>query len=312
MSVTRSWRVWSLLGSAILVVGMVVSPGASAFAGEDHAHVCSGTPMAPGVLAGHFEHGVIVKGACEVNGGYAVVDGDLTVTPGSALIAAFANNDVAGKGVSRLIVWGDVFVQRGATLLAGCFPTSFPCIDDPNQMSPTLSMAPHIGRNLTESSPLGVVVHDAWIGGDVSEFGGGGGVNCNPSGIFAVFQSPVYSDYEDSTVRGDIRISSLRSCWLGIARVHVRENVTVRNNHMADPDAIEIISNNIRGDLACSGNVTPANATAGNSGVWDSADPTGNLFPRAPLPNAVHGDRFGNCKLASPTTPGGPLGPGRF
>jgi hypothetical protein len=34
--------------------------------------------------------------------------------------------------------------------------------------------------------------------------GGGGGVTCDPSGIFLAFQSPVFSDYEDSTVGGSL------------------------------------------------------------------------------------------------------------
>ena len=46
-------------------------------------------------------HGaVVVKGACEVNGGAAVVNGDLTLSPGSALLAVFALNDQPG-GTAR-------------------------------------------------------------------------------------------------------------------------------------------------------------------------------------------------------------------
>lgn len=312
MNLARSWKAWSLLGSAALVVGMVASPGASALASESHPSVCTGTPTAPGVLAGDYEHGVIIKGACEVNGGVASVEGNLTVSRGSVLVAAFALNDVKQKGKSRLLVWGNVYVQKGATMIAGCFPTSFPCIDDPSQSSPTLAMAPFVKGSVVESAPLGVVIHDAWISGSVTEVRGGGGVSCTPSGIFAAFQSPVYSDYEDSTIRGNLWISGLQSCWLGIARVHVGRNATIWNNSMADPDAVEIISNNIWGNLTCRKNVTSASAMVGNAGVWDSADPTGNLFPRAPLPNTVHGHRYGDCRLSSPLTPGGPLGPGKF
>ena len=97
----------------------------------------------------------------------------------------------------------------------------------------------------------------------------------------------------------------MHSCWLGMARIHLGGTATFLNNKFADPDAIEIIANQIRGDLLCTG----------NSMVWDSADisPTpGVLFPRAPEPNKVGGTRFGQCRLASPTSQGGPLGPGPF
>jgi hypothetical protein len=115
----------------------------------------------------------------------------------------------------------------------------------------------------------------------------------------------VYSDYEDSTVVGDLTIAGLRSCWLGMARVHLGGNANFANSKFADPDAIEILANHIRGDLVC----------VGNSMVWDSADisPTpGVLFPRLPEPNWVGGHRFGQCRLSSPTSQGGPLGPGLF
>ena len=76
-----------------------------------------------------------------------------------------------------------------------------------------------------------------------------------------------------------------------------------RNNKLGDPDAIEIEANHVGKNLSCQG----------NSSVWDSHElsMTSN-FPRGPSPNTVHGKRSGQCVLATPTTMGGPSGPGAF
>ena len=141
--------------------------------------------------------------------------------------------------------------NAGATLLLGCLPTSFACIDDPSQSSPTLSSHDKIEGNLDTDAPLGVVVHNTWVGGDVSENGGGGGFNCTPTGVFAVFGSPVYSAFEDSTVKGNLHIENVTSCWMGIARVRLAGSFWLLNNQLADTDAIEIVENHIEGNLTC-------------------------------------------------------------
>ncbi len=41
------------------------------------------------------------------------------------------------------------------------------------------------------------------------------------TGIFATLESPVYSDYEDSTIGGNLRVTGLGSCWYGALRDHV-------------------------------------------------------------------------------------------
>jgi hypothetical protein len=275
-----------------------VTPAGAAITGTT---TCSGTPSAPGVLTG--THGaVVVKGACEVNAGAAVVNGDLTLSPGSALLAAFALNDQTGSGTSSLSVTGNVLVQAGATLLMGCNPANFACLDDPNQSSPTLSMHPTVGLDLRSNQPLGVIVHNFSVGGDVIQTGGGGGVNCKPQGVFKLFQSPVYSTYEVGTVGGDIRISSVHSCWMGVVEMHVGNTVVMYQNKLADPDAIEILSNNITGNLIC----------RGNSRTWDNGEVGPNLFPRQPEPNTVGRNRKGQCVLSSPNTRTDKPGPGPF
>jgi hypothetical protein len=294
-------RLSLLLGAGGLALGVL---GANATgAAADRPANCSGSFESPGVLSGTYSSNVTVEGACAVNAGPALIKGNLTLRPGAAVVAAFGLDDRTGSGSSSLTVNGNLQVQRGAALLLGCDPQSFPCIDDPNPEQPTLSSPGVVSGNLSEQQPLGVVVHDSTIGGNVQETGGGGGLTCEPSGVFAAFGSPVYSDYEDSMVNGNLDVIGLTSCWLGVARVHVGGNLDMLHNQLADPDAIEIISNDISGNLLCQK----------NSRVWDSADLSENgLYPRLSEPNSVGGHRIGQCVLASPASEGGPSGPGPF
>lgn len=289
-------RLRYLLGAASLTAALCAAlPGG---ASATTTQTCSGTFSSPGVLTGYHAGNVNIEGVCVVNAGPAEVHGTLTLLHGSALAAIF------GQGGSRLTVDGNVNVLNGATLFLGCLPSSFPCKDDPNPNAPTLSSAGKVGGSITVHDALGVIVHNSSIKGSVTQTYGGGAFSCAPSGVFAQIGSPVYSDYEDSTVGGSLNIRHVVSCWLGVARVNIGGSAHFRDNRMADRDAVEIIGNTITGNLEC----------YGNSMVWDSFDisPIGELFPRQADPNTVMGSRMGQCVLSSPMSPGGPLGPGPF
>jgi hypothetical protein len=288
----------SAVVGGLLAAAPVTAAGAAATSGTTN---CSGTLTSPGVLTGTHSN-VVVNGVCLVNAGRAVVTGNLTVTAGSVLLAVFALNDTTGTGKSSLTVKGNLQVNVGATLLMGCNPANFACLDDPNQNKPTLSSHATVGLDLRSFRPLGVVVHNFAIGGDLIQTGGGSGVNCKPQGVFQLHQSPVYSAYEVGTVGGDVRISGYFSCWMGVVQLHVGNTMNISGNKLADPDAIEILANHITGNLIC----------RGNSMVWNSSENGNSLFPRTPHPNTVGRNRMGQCVLASPTKPGGPLGPGPF
>jgi hypothetical protein len=223
-------------------------------------YTCKGTAISPGVLAGNYLN-VEVKGVCYVNGGIANVAKNLTVTPRSTLVAAFGMNDRTKRGSSALNVSGDVYVRPGATLILGCedrydnffgkkSPT-FPCFDDPHPKAPTLSSHGYIGGDLIALRSLGVVVHNSTIGGSVVERSGGGGLTCRPTGEFAVFKSPVYSDYEDDWVGRTLEVLGLRSCWYGALRDYIGRDGVFSKNIMADPDAGEVNTNVVQRDLIC-------------------------------------------------------------
>ncbi len=314
---SRSRRCSWLLAMGALILGITIQASAANASGPPgrmhgfnhsrshhrEAQTCNGTIETPGTLTGVYDGDVSVEGVCLINAGEAVVRGDLTLRPDSALLGAFALNDTTGSGSSNLTVRGDLKVENGSAALLGCEPTYFQCLDDSSPAPGTLTSEDHIYGNVWENEPLGVVMHKSVIGGDITEVGGGGGVTCVPSGPFALFGVPVYSDYEDLAVHGDLTVAGLQSCWLGMARDQVHGDVNAINDQLADPDAIEILANEIHGDLVC----------LGNSQVWDNADETeASLYPRLSEPNTVHGRRIGQCVLASPETEGGPLGPGPF
>ena len=78
------------------------------------------------------------------------------------------------------------------------------------------------------------------------QVGGGGGnpgYSCQPVGIFALFHSPVYSDYEDNVIGGSLNVSSIRSRYFGALRDRVSGDLVFSRNRMGDPDANEVVSN---------------------------------------------------------------------
>ena len=253
--------------------------------GDNHSHgttTCTGTPDAPGLLAGTYRSNVVVTGVCFVNGGAATVRGDLVIAPGAGLNATFALNDQpGGSGTSSLTVKGNLVVQHDGLLVMGCEPNFSTCSDDPDQVNGgTLTGQNHVYGSLSEWRPLGAIVHASTIGGDVSELGGGGGVSCDPPfpGLFGAFQSPAFSDYEDNTIGGNLTVAGLQTCWLGMLRNDVHGNLGAFKNTMADPDAGEIVQNTVRRDIACVAN-SPA-SQFGDSGA---------------SPNVVSGHAFGQC-----------------
>jgi hypothetical protein len=252
------------------------------------------------VLAGIHRGNVVVIGVCAVNGGAAVIKGNLILEPGAALNATFALNHVAGSGTSSLTVFGSVLVGAGAVSAIGCEPVFSPCSDDPaaaNGGNGTLTGQNHIFGNYVALNALTVITHATKINGNVVYSGGGGGVSCAvpSSGILAAIGSPPYFDSEDNTIGGSLAITGLRTCWLGALRNQVHGKIVVLKNTMGDPDANEVLANRVDGSIACFSN-SPA-VQYGDSGS---------------SPNQVRGAAFGECAFSvrQPNpAPDGPLEP---
>ena len=299
----KGLRLTGIASLALTVVTMAAGAASATTvtAAATHHHksrICTGTLKSPGVLAGTFRGDVLIIGVCNVNGGKAVIHGDLILTPGSVLNATFALNDVSNKGKSSLTVHGDVKVGNGATLAMGCEPNFSPCSDDPNAgKGGTLTGSNRVSGDVQAFGALGVLLHASKIHGDVIMIGGGGGVTCAipATGIFSVLKSPVFSDAEDNRIGGDLWIAGLQTCWMGALRNRVGGSIFTAFNKMADPDANEVLANVIRGSIACFAN-TPATQ------YGDSMS----------SPNKVRGKAFGECafnvKQPNPS-PNGPLTP---
>src|SRR5215471_164896 len=118
----RLLRFAAIVSLALGTVVVGASAAGAAVAHPQQPHFCTGTLAKPGVLAGTFHGDVVVVGACAVNGGAALIRGDLILTSGSVLNATFALNDVTGKGTSSLTVFENVKVGSGAVLAMGCEP----------------------------------------------------------------------------------------------------------------------------------------------------------------------------------------------
>jgi hypothetical protein len=286
---------------------LALMPGLVQASTRTAPHTCHGSFTAPGVLKGRYPSGVVVKGVCAVKSGPAHVIGTVTVEKGGTLAAVF------GLHHSALKVSGNLVVDQGGAALLGCKVNAdgsgSACLDDPNMKHPTLKSRTVVTGSVTENAPLGVIVHNSMIGGNLSQTGGGGGATCAPVKGNPAFGFGVFSDYEDSSIGGNVVIKNLKSCWMGFGRVYAGGSVTIANNEMADPDAIEIFSNYIVKNLACSGNSHPATGMPpGDKPVWDSGETssTGAIYPRHPQPNTVEGSRSGQCVHATPTTLGGP------
>jgi len=243
----------SISGLLVSLLALVPATTASA-APAWHTRVCWGTAKRPGTLAGAYWD-AIVHGVCAVDRGPVLIQHDLIITRNSAVVAVF------GRRHSHLWVGDNILVGRGGSLIMGCETKVnhgnpiFPCADDRHPGHPTLYSHEVVVGSLIAYRALGVVVHNSWIGHDIVEIGGGGGVSCKPAGIFIRFASPVYSDYEDNWVGGSMWVKDLRSCWFGAIRNWVGGSITVSKNRMADPDAMEVTTNVVRHDLTCWRNV---------------------------------------------------------
>jgi hypothetical protein len=236
------------IAAAGLMLGIIALPATTAAVAAPtpawRNHVCHGTHRHPGELTG-LNLTVVVRGVCLARHGPVSVSRNIIVTRHSVLIAAF------GRHNTHITVAGSILVRKGATLILGCNPSSFPCLDDPHPKRPSLTSRDVVKGGIFGTAALGMVVHNDRIGHTIRQTGGGGGANCKPKGPFKQFHSPAYSAYEDNWVGGSLRVKHVRSCWLGVIRNKVGHNARVVFDKMADPDANEVVTNLVRGNLTC-------------------------------------------------------------
>jgi hypothetical protein len=91
----------------------------------------------------------------------------------------------------------------------------------------------------------------------------------------------VFSDYEDNTIGGNLQVTGLRTCWIGIIRNHVSGDMTDSNNVFSDPDANEALQNTVGQNIVCTGN-----------------NPAVQYGDSQASPNVVTGTASGECAFA--------------
>ena len=280
------WRILATAGIAALVVGAVPGIASAAPTHSGGNYTCTGTAASPGTLAGHFAN-VTITGTCLVDAGNVNIAGNLIVAQNASLVADFGQNDKTDSGTSNITVSGNMVVEKGGSTLFGCYPLSvtlwgagapptlfstpdFPCDDDPNPLgTPVLSATEYIGGNLIAYEPLGIVLHNTTVRGNVVQVGGGNGTAFDPVGIFAVYipggppaaagqfdvpaPLPAYSDFSNVKTGGNLIVTGMDTSWYGIIRDTVRGSLIDANNTTA-PDGNEVSNNTVYGNLVCSGN----------------------------------------------------------
>jgi hypothetical protein len=241
----------SLFAGLTLAMLLTVAAGTAGAASHGAVTCRHGT-----VSAGQYQS-LTIAGACTLTG-----KGTVTVR-GNLVVGHHALFNAITPGT--LHVGGNVSVADDATAGIGCSPA----------IGCKVTTADTIGGNLTANGAWAVIVHSTRIGGNVSMMGGGGSMNC---GLTPLFGSPWYSDIEDSTVGGWVSVRQLHSCWFGFIRNTVGSSVTIAGDRMGDPDANEIVTNHIGGNLACFDN-SPAPQVGDSQGA----------------PNVVLGHKLGQC-----------------
>jgi hypothetical protein len=257
---------------AALAAGLVL-----ATLGMPAAH---GTTPAPyfcsyGSIPGGTYSSVTVTHWCRVDDGDVMVTGSFTVAAGAILDATYAG--------SNLIVDGTFYAFTNSIVVLGCGPQDAPCSNSDTIQPQQPGGTDHeIFGPVYSSGALAFIAHDNRFFNNVTQSGGGGGVNC---AIFPpVLQgSPAYSAWEDNEISRNLTVQSVHSCWMGVIRNEVGRNLTYNQNLMFDPDGNEVNTNFIDANLSCLSNVPPAGIR------FDGGDP-----------NVVTGANFGTCPAVSP------------
>jgi hypothetical protein len=222
------------------------------------------TTCTGGTIAAGTYPSLTITGTCSLaNSGTVTVNGNLTVASGGVLNA---------RTLANLKVNGNLVVSPNGAALVGCSP-AIECSGTTTDV---------ITGSVSATQAQAFIMHSTTVSSGVTIAGSTGGVSCAPSAALAPVApfpgAPNYFDVEDSQIGGQLSISNLQACWLGTIRDHVNASVSIANNTLADPDAVEVVTNTISGNLSCSGN--SPHAQVGDSGGQ---------------PNSVGGSKQGEC-----------------
>jgi hypothetical protein len=244
----------ALVPLAVAVAALVFAGGAGATTNALQHYgpkTCNGSILRSGSYAS-----LHVTGPCKLS------DHAYVVVRGNVVVGHHGLFDAITMG--HIGVWGSMYVRSGGGVGLGCSPAA----------GCSVTTHDHIQGDVIANGALAMIFHSNRIDGRIYQSGGGGGVNCNN----VLMGGPAFTTYEDNKVGGDVTVRWMRSCWFGFFRNHVAGTVRINHNTFADPDADEVQTNVIAGDLICRAN-SPAPQT-GDSG--------GSV-------NIVAGSKIGQC-----------------
>jgi hypothetical protein len=259
----------TILSTVLALVALVLP--ASTLAASPRAGTCT-----DGVMAGGTYAGFVVTGSCTIAYGANVqINGNLTLTPGSALDDHGAEMWMNGQ----VHVTGNIYVKKGAVLGLGW-------------NAPEGTLGPDtVGGSIVANQPLALQIGSVTIGGNLVSHGGG--VLSTSVDDFRNF--PV----KDNVIHGNLVISGWTGGWFGVIRNTIHGNAIITNNRSwssdegpgTDEDSSEVmgtdatafggpvIPQTIGGNLICVGNLPAAHFNPLDAGA----------------PNVVYGHKIGEC-----------------
>jgi hypothetical protein len=232
--VRRALALLTSCGLVGVLLGGALAPGVAA---TPATTTCGGTFDNPGILASGTYDSVVVTGFCLVPpSSTIVIRSGLTVAPNGFLVASAAFDGVCDRSIT---IGDGVSVGKDASLFlgdgegSGCVPNTHTVVNG----------------GIIADQPFSLVVHGVAVNGGIVSQGGGAPV-CDE----VTFNPCSFSALEDNRVSGGVSVSGYGGFWFGMARNQVSGGVSLHNNALADPDAMEILANTIKGGLFCAGN----------------------------------------------------------
>ena len=207
-------------------------------------HVCHGTPQASGRTcrreSGRNRPRLVPRPAAAGSG--------FPQRHHHAALGAYRG--IRARHDTHMNVAGNIFVHKGGALILGCNPQSFPCLDDPQPKRPSLASRNRVGGQHHRPRRLGIVVHNTWIGHSVAQIGRRRRPELQAAGACSPpTTAPCTAPRRTTGSAAASSISDLRTCWLGVIRNWTGDSVHIVRNKAADPDAMEIVSNVVHGNL---------------------------------------------------------------
>lgn len=266
----RGWRKLVVPASAVLALAgagvtsaSAAEPNTTASAGNA---ICSG-----GDISGAYRN-LLVTGLCQVPAGATLtVNGQVLVRgPQAVLLSEFAP--------AYVTINGPVMVDGGGLLALGTLNEGSGC-------APSDVASSTVNGDVVAVGALSLKIDCTTINGNVvSQRGGVGGFRNDCESALPQGQALNFV-VKDNLIKGNVLVNGWQGCWLGLLRNIVTGNVALLNNHPADVDAMEVVTNGIGRNLGCWRN-TP------HPQVGDALGPT----PPPPPYNLVGGHEFGQCQ----------------